>query len=90
MNKLAKIEVKEARDGDVIIHSTAYIAPGGKQMKVKDLNGKLVICITDDPPLNRFKPSVDYLFNSIALLPIVKKTRVAILTGMGGRGECSP
>lgn len=87
LNRFSKIEVKEARDGDVITPNTAYIAPGEKQMKLNaGPNGKLIICITDDPAVNRFKPSVDYLFNSIARLPVAKKTKVAILTGMGDDG----
>jgi two-component system chemotaxis response regulator CheB len=86
LNRLSKIEVKEAKDGDIITHNTAYIAPGGTQMKLKSHKGKIVICITDDPEMNRFKPSVDYLFNSIASLAIAGKTKAAILTGMGDDG----
>ncbi|HEY8269336.1 MAG TPA: CheB methylesterase domain-containing protein, partial [Pseudobdellovibrionaceae bacterium] len=49
-------------------------------------NGELRILLCDDAPLNRFKPSVDYLFNSIAELSICKNTHAAILTGMGEDG----
>lgn len=86
LNKLSKIEVREAKDGDVLTKSTAYIAPGGKQMKLKERNGQLVININDEAPVNRFKPSVDYMFNSIVTMPIAKKTKVALLTGMGDDG----
>lgn len=86
LNRLAGIEVKEAKHGDVLKSNTAYIAPGDTQMKLKESGGKLVVCLTDDSPVNRFKPSVDYLFNSIASLPIANKTSAALLTGMGSDG----
>jgi two-component system chemotaxis response regulator CheB len=62
------IEVKEAEDGEVIRPNVAFIAPGGKQMKVVAGADGLsrIIRITDDPPENSCKPSVDYLFRSIA------------------------
>ena len=62
------ITVKEAADGENIVPNTAYIAPGGKQMKIADdvfKNGK-IIRITGDPPENGCKPSADYLFRSVA------------------------
>jgi two-component system chemotaxis response regulator CheB len=83
---MSKIEVREAVNGDCISKNTAYIAPGGKQMKIIFKNGQLKVEITDDPPVNRFKPSVDYMFNSIAELPVAKKSKVALLTGMGDDG----
>jgi two-component system chemotaxis response regulator CheB len=86
LNKMSKIEVREAVNGDCISKNTAYIAPGGKQMKIIFKNGQLKVEITDDPPVNRFKPSVDYMFNSIAELPVAKKSKVALLTGMGDDG----
>ena len=41
--------------------------------------------ITDDPPVNRHKPSVDVLFDSVAK-HIGKKAIGIILTGMGADG----
>jgi len=86
LNDSSRIAVKEAAHGDVLQPNTAYIAPGGQQMSLIKKQGKYVILITDDPPVNRFKPSVDFLFESIARLDIAKKTRAALLTGMGDDG----
>ena len=81
------IEVREAKDGEPVLSNVAFIAPGGKQMKiVAGADGKTrVIKITDDPPENNCKPSVDYLFRSIAHHYVGRATGV-IMTGMGSDG----
>jgi two-component system chemotaxis response regulator CheB len=85
LNDVCQIYVKEGEDGEIVLSSTAYIAPGGKQMKVKAYKDELRIQITDDDPINRHKPSVDYLFNSLSLCSN-KKITASILTGMGNDG----
>ena len=81
------IAVKEARQGDILLPNTALIAPGGKQMKIAAAaDGKnRVIKITDDPPENSCRPSVDYLFRSVAHHYVGRATGV-IMTGMGSDG----
>lgn len=86
LNQDCKIGVKEAEDGDILQNSMAYIAPGGKQMHLEKKGDQLRIRVTDAPPVNRFKPSVDYLFNSIVKLDVAKNTNAALLTGMGDDG----
>lgn len=81
-----KLKVKEAEEGEVLQPNVVYIAPGGKQMKiVKGAGENVVIKITDDPPENNCKPSVDYLFRSVAKEYKSKATGV-IMTGMGNDG----
>jgi two-component system chemotaxis response regulator CheB len=81
------LTVKEAQDGEAIQANVAYIAPGGKQMKlVASADGtNRLIKITNDPPENSCKPSVDYLFRSIADYYVGRATAV-IMTGMGSDG----
>jgi two-component system chemotaxis response regulator CheB len=81
------VAVREARQGEPIVPNTVFIAPGGKQMKiVAGADGKSrVIKITDDPPENSCKPSVDYLFRSVAHHYVGRATGV-IMTGMGSDG----
>jgi len=81
------LEVHEAKNGEPLRPNVVYIAPGGKQMKiVAGADGRQrVIKITDDPPENSCKPSVDYLFRSIAELYVGRSTGV-IMTGMGSDG----
>lgn len=87
LNSKCKIEVREAVDGEPVLSNTALIAPGGKQMKiVAGADGRQrVIKITDDPPENSCKPSVDYLFRSVAHHYVGRATGV-IMTGMGSDG----
>ncbi|MBU1345154.1 MAG: chemotaxis response regulator protein-glutamate methylesterase [Proteobacteria bacterium] len=88
LNNKTKLEVKEAENGDIIIPGRILIAPGGKQMKIVAGADGITrkIRITDDPPENSCKPSVDYLFRSIAQHYVGRSTGV-IMTGMGSDGS---
>lgn len=85
MNSLCSFEVKEAEFGDALHSNRVLIAPGGRQMKVVKRPSGLFVEVNDDPPMTRHKPSVDYLFNSVAET-IGKKAIGVILTGMGSDG----
>ena len=85
MNSLCPFEVKEAESGDALHSNRVLIAPGGTQMKVIRKTSGLFVEINDDPPMTRHKPSVDYLFQSVADT-IGKKAIGVILTGMGADG----
>ncbi|MBF0226708.1 MAG: chemotaxis response regulator protein-glutamate methylesterase [Desulfobacterales bacterium] len=87
LSSKCSISVKEASEGDILLPNIAFIAPGGKQMKLsKSYDGRnIVVRITDDPPENSCKPSVDFLFRSIADFFPGKVTAV-IMTGMGSDG----
>ena len=87
LDKKCAISVKEAENGENILPNVAYIAPGGKQMKlVAGTDGQnRRIKITDDPPENSCKPSVDYLFRSVGDY-YVGRTTAVIMTGMGSDG----
>jgi two-component system chemotaxis response regulator CheB len=82
-NRVCPFEVKEAEEGDLIKPNRVLIAPGGHHMRVHK-SGKQVM-IEDDDPINRFRPSVDALFFSVAenyTGPVI----AMILTGMGKDG----
>jgi two-component system, chemotaxis family, protein-glutamate methylesterase/glutaminase len=87
LNSKCAFQVKEAENGEPVLPNIGYIAPGGRHMKVAlgaDATTK-IIRVTDDPPENFCKPSVDYLFRSIAHHYLGRSTGV-ILTGMGSDG----
>ncbi|MFW6415284.1 MAG: protein-glutamate methylesterase/protein-glutamine glutaminase [Thermodesulfobacteriota bacterium] len=87
LNAKSSLEVKEASDGEMVRSNCVYIAPGGYQMKVASgAGGEKIVRITDDPPENNCKPSVDYLFRSIAREYGSKATGV-VMTGMGSDGK---
>jgi two-component system chemotaxis response regulator CheB len=87
LNTKCSLMVKEAENGEALMPNTVYIAPGGHQMKiVAGPDGQSRnIRITDDPPENSCRPSVDYLFRSIAEHYVGRATAV-IMTGMGSDG----
>jgi two-component system chemotaxis response regulator CheB len=87
LNSKCALTVKEAQDGEPIEANVAYIAPGGKQMKlVASTDGtNRLIKLTNDPPENSCKPSADYLFRSVADY-YVGRTTAVIMTGMGSDG----
>jgi two-component system, chemotaxis family, protein-glutamate methylesterase/glutaminase len=87
LDRKCALRVKEAENGEVVEINTVYIAAGGKQMKVTSGTGlSKIIRITDDPPENNCKPSVDYLLRSVAR-EYGSKTTSVIMTGMGSDGK---
>lgn len=80
------IRVREAVHHEAVEANVAYIAPGGRQMRlVPGSGGRRIIEITDDPPENNCRPAVDYLFRSVAN-SFPGKAAAVILTGMGSDG----
>ena len=80
------VRIQEASHGEMIEANTAYIAPGGKQMRLAlGPEGRKMAQITDDPPENNCKPAVDYLFRSVAN-NFPGRAMAVILTGMGSDG----
>jgi len=86
LNAKCPYPVREAEDGMAVASNVALIAPGGRQMQVTaGSDGAKIIKIRDDPPENSCKPSVDYLFRSLAREYGAAATGV-IMTGMGYDG----
>ena len=79
------IRVKEADDGEVLAQGSAYIAPGDWHMLVERKHGRLAIRLSDGPPVNRHRPSVDPLFRSVAQMAGANCIGV-MLSGMGADG----
>ncbi|MBN2022138.1 MAG: chemotaxis response regulator protein-glutamate methylesterase [Pirellulales bacterium] len=85
LNRRSALTVCEAADGQPILPGWVYVAPGGKQMKVRREEGHTLIHIADDPPENSCKPSVDYLFRGASQVYGGRVLGV-IMTGMGNDG----
>lgn len=85
LNKLCQITVKEAEDGERILPGHAYIAPGARHMELARSGANYQIRLHDGEPVNRHRPSVDVLFNSVAQFAGRNAVGV-ILTGMGNDG----
>ncbi len=85
LDTLCRIEVREAPDGERVLPGHAYIAPGHSHLLVKRSGSNYVTELSDAPPVNRHRPSVDVLFRSAANVAGRNAVGV-ILTGMGKDG----
>lgn len=85
LDSLCQISVKEAQGGERILPGHAFIAPGDKHLLLARSGANYVTELSDAPPVNRHKPSVDVLFDSAADLA-GKNAIGVILTGMGKDG----
>jgi two-component system chemotaxis response regulator CheB len=86
LDAICEISVKEAEDGEEPLHGVAYVAPGGRHLLLARRHASYVLRVTDEPPLNRHRPSVDALFRSMAETAASRAIAV-ILTGMGSDGS---
>ena len=85
LDTLCKIRVQEARDGQRILPGHAYIAPGGRHLRIDRSGSNYVAVVEDTEPVNRHRPSVEVLFRSAAR--VLGPNAIGImLTGMGGDG----
>lgn len=86
LNDRCELEVREAKNGDVVRPGLALLAPGGEQqMQVVYRDGEYKILLRKAPKVNGHCPSVDVLFHSVAKAA-GKNAMGIILTGMGGDG----
>lgn len=84
LNEICKMEVKEAKDGDLIRAGVVFIAPGGYQMRICKNKSAYYIKCKDEGKINGHQPSVDALFESAQ--NIASNIISVILTGMGKDG----
>jgi two-component system chemotaxis response regulator CheB len=85
LDNLSAMNVREARDGDLIEPGVALVAPGDRHLLVRRQGTKLVAELRDGPRVSRHKPSVNVLFRSVAETVGAEAIGV-ILTGMGKDG----
>jgi len=89
LNSLSKIEIREAKDGDMIQEGLALIAPGGYHMELKRITSLKehvdVVRLNQEPPQLGVRPCVNVTMLSVA--PLYQNMAVGvILTGMGTDG----
>ncbi len=85
LNQQCRVQVKEAENGEKLKPGVVYLAPGGKQMRVKKMGSDTVLQIEDSAPSLTYKPSVDITFKSLASV-YGNAVLGIILTGMGADG----
>jgi two-component system chemotaxis response regulator CheB len=86
LNSVSAVEVREARDGDVLRRGLALVAPGDFHMLLhKRSEEGYMVQVKQGPKVMHHRPSIDLLFESAA--PIAGSRVVAgIFTGMGSDG----
>jgi len=86
LRKLTQRPCAEAVDGEALADGKIYIAPGNFHMMVEVEGGKKVIRLTQAPPENFCRPSVDPMLRSLAAV-FGRNVLTIILTGMGQDGR---
>ena len=80
------MRVSEARDGDRVLAGHILVAPGGQRhTEVHRVGGQYLVRLVDRPRVQGHVPSVDVLFESLAVCAARNATG-CILTGMGADG----
>lgn len=82
LNAAAFLRVKVAEDGEPLSARTVYIAPDDRHLGVRDAS---TISVANAPPVDGFRPSGTFLFESVARV-FGSSAMAVILTGMGRDG----
>ena len=85
LNGICPLEVKEAKDGDLIKGGRILIAPGNYHIYVERKSLAMVVRLSDAPQRNGHRPSADVLFESVAE-QYQNRALGVIMTGMGNDG----
>ena len=85
LNSICPLEVKEAKDGDLIKSGRILIAPGNYHIYVERKSLAMVVRLSDAPQRNGHRPSADVLFESVASV-YQNHALGVIMTGMGSDG----
>jgi two-component system, chemotaxis family, protein-glutamate methylesterase/glutaminase len=85
MDRISRIRIKEAEDGEPVLTGHAYFAPGNYHMLVESEAGREVIRLNQAPPRNSVRPSADVTLESVVKL-YGANCLALILTGMGHDG----
>ncbi len=85
LDRSSALKVSEARDGDQILPGHAYIAPGSHHLEVVRSGARFLCQLSDAAPVNRHRPSVDVLFDTVATTCGANAVGL-IMTGMGSDG----
>lgn len=85
LDSLCSSEVLEASDGDRVLPGRVLIAPGGRHLTIERSGAQYRARVHDGERVNRHRPSVDVLFESVAQ-SVGRNALGVIMTGMGDDG----
>ncbi|MBF0437698.1 MAG: chemotaxis-specific protein-glutamate methyltransferase CheB [Magnetococcales bacterium] len=81
----SKLTIKLAENGELLRPGTVFFAPDNHHLTIGSEAGQLQVQLCETPPVNRFRPSGNPLFNSLATVAPHRSVG-GILTGMGNDG----
>jgi two-component system chemotaxis response regulator CheB len=81
----SKLRVREGVAGESVAAGPAWIAPGGYHILVRREGQTVRLALSQEPPVNSCRPSVDVLFRSAAEVYGAAVLAI-VLTGMGQDG----
>ena len=85
LNRICKMEVREAKNGDELRRGLALVAPADLQCRVVRIGDKYTVSCSQGEKVSGHRPSVDALFHSMAEVVRCKMVGI-IMTGMGQDG----
>ena len=85
LDQQCAVNVREARDGDIITPGLALIAPGNFHLLVQRSGAQWIARVKDGPLVHHQRPAVDVMFQSVSKAAGRNAVGV-ILTGMGEDG----
>lgn len=85
LNANSAMNVMQAQDGQQILPGHAYLAPGDRHLQVVRDGARFICKLLDTEPVNRHKPSVEVMFESVAR-NVGANSMSVLLTGMGMDG----
>ncbi|MFP5257896.1 MAG: CheB methylesterase domain-containing protein, partial [Acidobacteriota bacterium] len=85
LDGVCRITVKEAEDGERFQHGVAYVAPGGKHLRIDQKVSRIEVRVVEEPREALYKPSASVLFDSVAA-GVGRRALGVVLTGMGSDG----
>jgi two-component system chemotaxis response regulator CheB len=85
LDECCALEVQEAKSGDLLLAGRVLICPGNRHMMVRRMPRGEMAILSDGPPINGHRPSVDVLFHSVAQEFALTAVGVQ-MTGMGDDG----
>lgn len=85
LDSMCNLKIQKAKADAELLPNTVLVSPGNLHLKVRKSDGRYYAVLSDEPPVQFQKPSVDVLFRSVA--DAAKNRAIGvILTGAGRDG----
>jgi two-component system chemotaxis response regulator CheB len=85
LDRYSTLTIRHAEEGAPVVPGEVLIAPGGRHMALVGHPPRVHVTLSDEPPVNGHRPSIDVLFRSAAVV-YQAATVGMIMTGMGRDG----